>query len=197
MSPYADKEKCITELWKAEVNNIPLYGYGIKAFTLDMIHSAIKLTKNNITTEQIKTILGIAKKMLTSPITLLEGAEETLKTLSSRYKIVVATKGDLLEQENKIEKSGLTKYLHHIEVMSEKDKEGYALLMKQLCVEPNEFLMVGNSIKSDILPVLELGAQAIYIPSSLTWFYEDGAVKQIKSDRFLQLSKISEMLNIL
>lgn len=174
MASYASEDIAKKHLWAAEIRNLPLYGYGIKAFTLDMIETAFKLSKDTVKPSVIKKILLISHRMLLSPIVLLTGAKRTIKELSKEYKIIVATKGDLLEQENKIYKSGLSKYLHHIEVMSEKNKRGYTSLLKELGVKPQEFLMVGNSIKSDILPVLSLGAKAVFIPSPLTWFYEDG-----------------------
>ena len=197
MKPYATKEKAIKVLWNAEVKNIPYYGYGIKAFVLDMLDAALKLSKNKLTAKETERIINLGKKLIMSPIVLFEGAENTLKKLSKKYKIVITTKGDLLEQENKIYRSGLTKYLHHIEVMNEKDKPAYARMLKELNVKPQEFLMVGNSVKSDILPVLALGANAIFIPSKFTWFYEDGDATKIPAKNFLELKEISQLLKLL
>ena len=197
MCPYATKEKAIKVLWSAEVKNIPYYGYGIKAFVLDMLDAALKLSKGKLTARETKQIINLGKKLIKSPIVLFEGAENTLKKLSKKYKIVITTKGDLLEQENKIYRSGLIKYLRHIEVMSEKNKTAYARLIKELNVKPQEFLMVGNSVKSDILPVLALGAKAVFIPSKFTWFYEDGDASKIPTKNFLKLDKISELLKLL
>lgn len=197
MLPYADKEKALKILWQAEVKNIPLYGYGIKAFVLDMLDAGLKISQNKLSAEETKQIIKIGQKILKSPIVLFEGAENTLKKLSKKYKLIVTTKGDLLEQENKVYRSGLTKYLHHIEVMSEKDKKSYARLLKELNIQPQEFLMVGNSVKSDILPVLALGANAVFIPSKFTWFYEDGNEKEITSENFLKLTDISQLINLL
>ncbi len=197
ISSYSKKENAIKVLWNMEVKNIPLYGYGIKAFTLDMLDAALKLSKGKLTAAETKQIINLGKKLIKSPIVLFEGAEKTLKILNKKYKIVVTTKGDLLEQENKIYRSGLAKYLSHIEVMSEKDKSSYARLIKELNIKPQEFLMVGNSVKSDILPVLEIGANAIFIPSKFTWFYEDGDAEKIKSENFLKLKEISELIKML
>ncbi|MBO4707087.1 MAG: HAD family hydrolase [Elusimicrobiaceae bacterium] len=197
MSPYSDKEKAIKVLWNMEVKNIPLYGYGIKAFTLDMLDAALKLSKGKLTANETKQIINLGKKLIKSPIVLFEGAENTLKKLSKKYKIVVTTKGDLLEQENKIYRSGLDRYLHHIEVMSEKNKSSYTRLLKELNIKPQEFLMVGNSIKSDILPVLAIGAKAVFIPSKFTWFYEDGNANKIPAKNFMKLDKISQLLKML
>ncbi len=197
MTPYTTKDNALKVLWKMEVKNIPLYGYGIKAFTLDMIEAALKISKNNLTAKEVKKIIAIGNKIIKSPIILFKGAEQTLKTLSKKYRIIVTTKGDLLEQENKVYRSGLAKYLHHIEVMSEKDKKSYARLLKELNVKPQEFLMVGNSVKSDILPVLALGANAVFIPSKFTWFYEDGDASKIPAGNYLKLQKISQLLEFL
>lgn len=197
MLPYSDKEKAIKALWNIEVKNISLYGYGIKAFTLDMLDAALKLSKGKLTAAETKQIINLGKKLIKSPIVLFEGAERTLKILNKKYKIVVTTKGDLLEQENKVYRSGLDKYLYHIEVMSEKNKSSYARLLKELNIKPQEFLMVGNSVKSDILPVLENGANAVFIPSKFTWFYEDGDASKIPAKNFMKLKKISELLNFL
>ena len=197
MSPYSEKEKAIKVLWNMEVKNIPLYGYGIKAFTLDMLETALKISKGKLTSAETKQIINLGKKLIKSPIVLFEGAERTLKILNKKYKIVVTTKGDLLEQENKIYRSGLDKYFHHIEVMSEKNKSSYARLIKELNIKPQEFLMVGNSVKSDILPVLEIGANAVFIPSKFTWFYEEGDASKIPARNFLKLKEISQLLKML
>ncbi len=197
MSPYASKEQSMKELWKTEVKNIPCYGYGIKAFVLDMLEAGLKLSKNKLSANETKRLINLGKKLIKSPIVLFDGAENTLKKLSKKYKIIVTTKGDLLEQENKIYRSGLIKYLRHIEVMSEKDKKSYARLLKELDVKPQEFLMVGNSVKSDILPVLALGAKAVFIPSKFTWFYENGDASKISSENFIELKEISQLLKML
>ena len=197
MQKYTEKEKALKILWKAEVKNIPLYGYGIKAFVLDMLDAGLKISKNQLTSDETGKIIKLGKTLIKSPIVLFEGAENTLKKLSKKYKLIVTTKGDLLEQENKVYRSGLTKYLHHIEVMSEKDKKSYARLLKELNIKPEEFLMVGNSVKSDILPVLSLGANAVFIPSKLTWFYEGGDTKKIPPHKYLKLKDITELLKFL
>ena len=197
MTPYAVKENTIKVLWETEVKNIPVYGYGIKAFTLDMLEAALKISKNKLTAKETQKIITLGKNLIKGPIVLLEGAENTLKKLSKKYKLIITTKGDLLEQENKIYRSGLLKYLRHIEVMSEKDSKSYARLLKELNVKPQEFLMVGNSVKSDILPVLALGANAVFIPSRFTWFYEDGDANKIPAENYLKLQNISQLSDFL
>lgn len=197
MAPYATQKKALKILWDMEVKNIPCYGYGIKAFVLDMLEAALKISKGKISAREVKQIINLGKKLLESPIVLFEGAENTLKKLSKKYKIIVTTKGDLLEQENKVYRSGLTKYLRHIEVMSEKNKTSYARLIKELNINPQEFLMVGNSVKSDILPVLAVGANAVFIPSKFTWFYEDGDASKIPAKNFIKIDTISQLIKLL
>lgn len=197
MRHYTNKENALKILWEMEVKNIPLYGYGIKAFVLDMLKAGLKISKNKLTSKETKKIINLGTSLLKSPIVLFDGAENTLEKLSKKYKLIVTTKGDLLEQENKIYRSGLTKYLHHIEVMSEKNKKSYARLIKELNIKPEEFLMVGNSVKSDILPVLSLGAKAVFIPSKFTWFYEDGDASKISSKNYLKIENISQLLKLL
>ena len=128
--------------------------------------------------------------------TYLPGTLTAFKTLSQKYKLVVATKGDLLDQERKLHKSGLTKYLHHIEIMSEKNIRGYKTLMARLGVMPQEFIMVGNSLKSDIMPVVKLGAKAVWIPYALTWQHENLNTGKL-SHGFIKVDKIEDLLKIL
>ena len=196
MSPYAKEETAQKTLFETEVNNLPLYGYGIKAFVLSMIESAIKLSNNQINPFILNQLLLTGKFMLQQPVKLMAGTLKTFKALTGKYKLIVATKGDLLDQERKLHQSGLTKYLHHIEIMSEKNIRGYKKLLERLDVKPTEFLMVGNSLKSDIIPVLKLGAKAVWIPYDLTWQYE--RVPKAKMPQgFIKLNKIEELLKLL
>lgn len=196
MQPYADKKKAKEELFVTEVNNLPLYGYGIKAFMLSMIETALKLSGGKADTSVTEQIISAGRDMLNQPVKLLPGTLSVFKNLSERYKLVVATKGDLLDQERKLQKSGLTKYLHHIEIMSEKNTRGYKTLMQRLGVMPQEFLMVGNSLKSDIMPVVKLGARAVWIPYSLTWQHENVEADNI-ANGFIKMDKIADLLKIL
>ena len=172
MSVYETENKLDQELFKKEMENLPLYGYGIKSFMLSMIESALELSNYKINPKIIEEVINIGKDMLEKPIELLDGVEETLQTLNPKYKIILATKGDLLDQERKLEKSGLEKYFHHIEILSEKKRANYKKLIKHLDIAPSEFLMIGNSLKSDVLPLIEIGAHAIHIPFHTTWAYE-------------------------
>ena len=158
LSKYETENRIDQELFKIEMKNLELYGYGIKGFMLSMIECALKLSNYSISQHELDEILILGKEMLNKPIELLEGVEEVLEKLHDKYKLIVATKGDLLDQERKLEKSGLLKYFHHIEVMSEKKEGDYRKLIKHLDINTNEFLMVGNSLKSDVLPLIKIGA---------------------------------------
>ena len=154
------------------MKNLPLYGYGVKGFVLSMVEMALELSNNNVSNNTIQAILNIGKDMINKPVELLDGVEEVLKTFSTKYRLILATKGDLLDQERKLEKSGLTDYFHHIEVLSDKQEANYSKLLNHLDIKPSEFLMIGNSLKSDILPLVNIKANAIHVPFHTTWAHE-------------------------
>jgi putative hydrolase of the HAD superfamily len=160
------------ELLKTEIENLALYGYGVKGFILSMIETALKVSDKNIGPDIIEKIIQMGKELLEEPIELLEDIEAVLSALKPKYRLVVATKGDLLDQERKLRKSGLGHYFHHIEIMSEKGEADYLKLLKHLDIKPEEFLMIGNSLKSDVLPVINIGGHAIHIPYHITWEHE-------------------------
>ncbi len=196
MQDYLPEAECNQLLFEMEMKNLPLYGYGIKPFTLSLIESAIKLSNGSIPIATIQTLIGRAKKMLEAPVELLDGIEQTLQVLSQKYRLVMATKGDLLDQERKLIKSGLEPYFHHIEIVSDKTERHYQKLVNHLDVKAEEFLMVGNSVKSDILPVLAIGGHAFHIPFHTTWVHE--TVKDpVDHENFRLLSSASEMLELL
>lgn len=172
LQEYLPYDECQKRLYEMEMRNLSLYGYGIKPFGLSLIEAAIEITEGAVSIEIIQEIIEMAKDMLNAPIQLLDGIEDVLKELSQKYKLVVATKGDLLDQERKLEKSGLSGYFHHIEVMSDKQPQNYRKLIDHLDIEPLSFLMIGNSLKSDVVPVLEVGAHAYHIPFHTTWQHE-------------------------
>ncbi|WP_440880530.1 HAD family hydrolase [Tenacibaculum sp. C7A-26P2] len=196
LSAYETKNKIKQELMKKEIANLPLYGYGIKGFVLSMVECAMELSNNRLNGKSINEILQIGKKMLEKPVVLLNDVELVLNNLNKKYKLIVATKGDLLDQEKKLEKSGLLKYFHHIEVMSEKKENDYIKLLKHIDIQPENFLMIGNSLKSDILPILNIGGSAIHIPFHITWEYE-----QVNSDNlnenYITLDTIKDLLKLL
>ena len=194
LSSFETENKIDQELFKMEMKNLEAYGYGVKGFVLSMIESALELSNNKIDQKVIGQIITIGKEMLEKPIELLEGVEETLKILAPKYKLILATKGDLLDQERKLEKSDLLKYFHHIEVLSEKKAENYQKLLSHLEIPPSKFLMIGNSLKSDILPLLEIGASAIHVPFHTTWAHE---VIEHNGNGFKTISKLTDIIKFL
>jgi len=184
------------ELLQTEIKNISLYGYGIKAFMLSMIETAIRITDKNIKAETIEKIISFGQELLEKPVLLIDGVEEVLKSLKAKYRLVMATKGDLLDQERKLKKSGLANFFHHIEIMSEKKETDYQKLIQHLDIKPNEFMMIGNSIKSDILPVLNIGGHGIHIPYHVTWAHEK-VETVIDHQNFRQADRIRDVLNYL
>ncbi len=182
------------ELFKVEMDNLELYGYGAKAFVLSMVETVLKVSNNTAPIGLIEKVIQYGKELINKQIELLDDVEEVLENLKPKYRLVVATKGDLLDQERKLMKSGLEKYFHHIEIMSDKQVKDYQKLIKHLDIQPNEFMMIGNSLKSDVLPVLELGGVGVHVPYHTTWAHEVVDVK-IESPNFYQISRLGEILN--
>jgi putative hydrolase of the HAD superfamily len=197
LSEFETLNKIDQELFKKEIGNLPLYGYGIKAFTLSMVECALELSNYTISNSGIEKILNIGKAMLNKPVELLDGVEHVLKQLSKHYKLILATKGDLLDQERKLEKSGLTAYFHHIEVLSDKQEANYSKLLNTLEVNPSEFLMVGNSLKSDVLPLVNIKAKAIHVPFHTTWAHEMVTEKETIGKAYKTIPTLRELLNVL
>ncbi len=172
LSNYHDAEWINDRLYQTEIRNIHHFGYGIKAFALSLIETAIELTEGRISSKEIQKIVEWAKIMLNSEVELLPHVSQIIPQLSRQYPMMIITKGDLLDQETKIKKSGLGKYFQHIEIVSQKTFESYEKLFKKYSVEPRRFMMIGNSLPSDILPVLKLGGSAVHIPYEITWLHE-------------------------
>ena len=184
------------DLFTMEIKNLPHYGYGVKGFILFMIEAAITITEGKIGADSIEKIIALGKELLDKDIELLDGVEDVLKALQGKYRLVMATKGDLLDQERKLNKSGLAKYFHHIEIVSEKQEPEYRKLIKHLDISPSEFLMIGNSLKSDILPVLNIGGHGFHVPYHTTWEHEKVDIK-LDHQNFRSLSNIREVLNFI
>jgi putative hydrolase of the HAD superfamily len=196
MSEYLQPHELERELLKTELTNLPLYGYGVKGFILSMIETAINVTEGTAGSNITARILELGRALLNEPIELLANVEEVLTNLQGKYRLVVATKGDLLDQQRKLRKSGLAQYFHHIEIMSEKDTSNYLNLIKHLDIEPSELLMIGNSLKSDVLPVLNIGGYAVHVPYHITWVHEQ-IEHTIINDRFKTFASIKDVLSIL
>ena len=190
---FETKNKIDQELFKMEMRNLEVYGYGVKGFMLSMIESALDLSNNTISQATISKILNLGKEMIMQPVELLPGVKEVLEQLSSKYRLIVLTKGDLLDQERKIKRSGLSKYFHHIEVLSDKKEENYIHLLDHLEIDVNEFLMIGNSLKSDVLPLINIGAQAVHVPFHTTWQHEEVTINEDEF-KYLKINTLSDIL---
>ncbi len=193
---FETKNKIDQELFKMEIKNLELYGYGIKGFMLSMIEAALELSNNTVSQATLTEILGLGKRMISHPVELLDGVVEVLEKLNGKYRLIVMTKGDLLDQERKIERSGLSKYFHHVEVLSDKKEGNYLNLLENLEVDAKEFLMIGNSLKSDVLPLINIGAQAVHVPFHTTWQHEEVTVKE-KEIKYLKINKLTDILKYL
>jgi putative hydrolase of the HAD superfamily len=173
LAHYHNAEWIEQKLHQIEIRNLQYYGYGIKGFTLSLIETAIELTEGRIPGTEIQEVIDLAKEMLTAEVQLLEHAEETIVKLVDSYPLMLITKGDLFEQDTKIARSGLRQYFRYIEIVSDKTRDNYATLLTKYHLAPSRFLMVGNSLRSDILPVVALGGRAVYIPYCITWAHEN------------------------
>ena len=193
LAAYESESQVMTILFETEIRNLALYGYGIKGFMLSMIETILTVTEHKATPELFERALAIGKEMFDKPVELLPGVEEVLKKLYGKYRLVVATKGDLLDQERKLKKSGLHHYFHHVEIMSDKQESDYEKLVKHLDCPVNEFLMIGNSLKSDVLPVLAIGGNAIHIPFHTTWLHEH-VEDEIVHNNFYQMTALADIL---
>lgn len=195
LEEYLPQQDLSRELLKIEIANLALYGYGIKGYILSMIETALEISNNTISIEAIDKIIGYGKELLNEPIELLDNVETVLKALQGHFRIVVATKGDLLDQKSKLKKSGLNHYFHHIEIMSEKGEDDYLKLIKRLEIRPEQFMMIGNSLKSDVIPVLNIGGHAIHVPYHTTWAHEHVETK-LEHDNFKHVEHLLEVLSL-
>jgi putative hydrolase of the HAD superfamily len=173
MAPYCTPEDAAQWLDQMEMRNLEPFGYGIKPFILSMIETAVEISHGQIPAGEIQKIVDLAHEMVDADVELLDGVRETVSRLAGAYPLMLVTKGDPLDQERKLLKSGLGEYFRYVEIMWDKTKAKYAALFARYQVQPQHFLMVGNSLRSDILPVIELGGRAIYIPYRLTWGHEN------------------------
>ena len=185
------------KLYKKEIENLKHFGYGVKGFVLSMIESAIDLTSGEIKGCDIKKIIEWGKEQIHHPVHLLDGASDILKLLKSDYNLMIITKGDLLDQESKISRSGLKKYFNIIEVVSDKNEMVYSDLMNRHNILPSEFMMVGNSLKSDVLPLVELGVCSVHIPFHTTWQHEIVNAEDTNGKKYKELNDIRELPSFL
>jgi putative hydrolase of the HAD superfamily len=179
-------------LYATEMRNLPLYGYGVKGFMLSCVEAAIELTQGAISAQEIREILATGQRMLAHPVELLAGVTEVVPGLARDYRLLLITKGDLHHQEKKISESGLAAHFHAIEIVSEKDGASYDRVLRRHGVSPHEFAMVGNSLKSDILPVLGLGGAGVHVPYHITWAHERAEVPATEK-RFRRIANLAEL----
>ncbi|MBN8565510.1 MAG: HAD hydrolase-like protein [Flavobacteriales bacterium] len=193
---FASKQEILGLILNHQVKNLPLYGFGIKAFTLSMIDSALELTNQSISGQNIAKVIQIGRDLLQKPVELLPEVEPVLQQLQGKYKLIVATKGDLKDQHRKLHDSGIGHYFHHIEVMSDKQEIDYQKMLGRLDCKAEDLLMIGNSLKSDVLPVLNIGGHAVHIPYHTTWEYEKIDF-EINHPNFKAFSSLQEVLTLL
>jgi putative hydrolase of the HAD superfamily len=193
LAPYADGDDLRARMLETERRNLRLFGYGVKGFTLSMIETAIELSNESIPAHQIQAIIDHGKALLDHPIELLDGVEEVVAELSRHHHVVIITKGDLFHQEGKVASSGLSELVTGVEIVAEKDRTTYQRVLDRYGVAPHEFFMVGNSVRSDILPVLELGGYAAHVPYHVTWELEVEDPPDLGHERFWALDSIRDL----
>jgi len=195
LSHYCPHAKAQQALYMTEIANLDLLGYGSKSFTISMIETALELTQNQLPNTLLKDLIDMGRSTIAPPLELLPEVVETLQQLAPRYRLALATKGDLRDQERKLERSGLSSFFEYVSIVSEKSCRSYTKIIKDLSLSPVAFLMVGNSFKSDILPVLEIGAQAVYIPSQVLWVHEH--LEPFEHEMLQTISHIQQLTEIL
>jgi putative hydrolase of the HAD superfamily len=192
--PEADADRRLAEM---ELKNLGIYGYGVKSFTLSMLETAIELTEGQIPASDLKVILGWGKRMLMEPTELLEGVEETLHKLSRSYDMLLITKGDLFDQESKLAQSGLGDLFLGVEILTEKNVDSYRGVFRRRSIQPEDFVMVGNSLRSDVVPVVSLGGHAVHIPYEVTWDHEHVPEEEMPKQGWRRIASIRELPGLL
>lgn len=178
---------------EVEVGNLRYYGYGVMSFVLSAIEAAIDVTEKEITAGDIQELVTLSKEMLTHEVHLFEGVEEALSQLSQTHPLLLITKGDLRHQQAKVGESGLARYFRGVEVVSDKTPATYERILNRYQVPPSRFLMVGNSLRSDIAPVLELGGWAVHVPSDLTWNHEMAVSPLETRERYFEVEQVGQV----
>jgi len=193
-APGADVDRRLAE---TEMRNLSIYGYGVKSFTLSMLETAIELSERRIPATDLDVILGWGKRMLMEPTQLLDGVEETLRDVSGRNDLLLITKGDLFDQESKLARSGLGDLFLGVEILSEKNVDSYLGVFNRRGIDAREFVMVGNSLRSDVVPVVTLGGRAVHIPYEVTWAHEHVADEDLPEKGWRRIASIRELPAIL
>ncbi len=178
---------------RTELRNLDYYGYGVSSFVLSLIETAIEITDGAIPSRDLRDLIDLAKRMLTEDVEIFDGAGEAVHALAACYPLMLVTKGDLLHQSSKVERSGLRADFRFVEVVSAKTTGVYASLLSRHGIPPERFLMVGNSVRSDVLPVLELGGWAVHVPAALSWAHEHADVPDAARRRYFELATIHDL----
>jgi len=194
MADFMEPEEISQRLFHTEMKNMKWYGYGVMAYTLSLVETAVLVSRGKVSADTIQAILDIGRGILRHPVELCSGVKNVLPVLYNHYRLIVVTKGDMLDQERKLENSGLLPFFHHIEIVTEKQTSNYLKLMNVLDIKPEEFLMVGNSLKSDIIPVLSIGGKAVYIPQQEAWLHENAERPIIP---FMEIASMAELPGLL
>ncbi len=192
LSDFAEGEHISGQLLEAEKRNLGFYGFGIKGFTLSMIETAIEITQGKVPAETIEKILGIGRDLLRHPVETLPHVQETLEALAGRYFLVMITKGDLFDQERKLAQSGLGDYFDAVEIVSDKTAVTYRRIFSKLADGPERSMMIGNSLKSDIVPAIAAGAYGVFVPHELTWVFEH-VEPPVDAPRFRRIGHLGEL----
>ncbi|GAA4354479.1 HAD family hydrolase [Hymenobacter saemangeumensis] len=198
LAPHADTAHINARLYDVQRQNMQLFGYGAKSFMLSMIETAIELTGGQVRGHEIQQFIDLGKRLLDYPIEPLPGVPGTLQALKARgHTLMVLTKGDLFDQESKLARSGLGDFFDHVEIVSEKNEATYQRLLARYALPPAAFVMIGNSLKSDILPVARLGARAIHVPYHVTWAFEEVPAEQLLGVEFETAETMEEVRRLL
>lgn len=176
---------------ETEVRNIDYYGYGVSSFILSLIETAIALTGGRITGDGVRALIALAKQMMTEEIELFDGVRDAVVSLSASFPLMLITKGDLLHQTSKLDRSGLRDHFRYVEVVSHKTPAVYAAILSRYGVDPGRFLMIGNSLKSDVLPVVDAGGWAIHVPAEMTWVHEHAEASEAARRRYREIPSLA------
>lgn len=193
MAPYADPERALAALHRTEIGNLQTYGFGVKAFVLSTIETAIELSGGKVAADTIARLLSTGKEMLAAEVELLDGVQQAITTLAESFPLMVITKGDLGHQASKLERSGLAQYFKYVEIVADKNRDVYVNLFAKHGIDPTRALMVGNSLKSDVIPVLELGGWGVFIPYTILWEHERADLPPELAERFREVDRLDAL----
>lgn len=190
---YADPASIRAQLFAVEQKNIQFFGYGVKGFILSLLETALAVGRGRVSHIDLQRIMDYGQQMLAAPVVLLDGIEGVLEALCQQYRLMVITKGDLVDQESKMTRSNLVPFFDHVEILSEKDEAAYNRVLRKHGIAAHEFMMVGNSLRSDILPVVNIGATAVHVPFETTWEHEDVCLSAIDPSEWITLSTLADL----